>query len=356
MAPFQGAIPVLSMNISARGHRFGRPNVLQRHFHGPVRFPGSNWQWWVADEERALSAACRMDAFLKDAQKSQGVHTLRTFKGRSIYRLHDSAGDFFAKRIPLLTLRKRIGALTGHQNALLGFDHGSAEVNNTLFLNEKTGYGLPVYCLGEYQQHGLPLQQLLIQPWLGDSVGLKTLWQTATPEHRRRLLPHIEKVLTALHDARLLHMDLHGGNIMIDENDVTPGLHVIDCDKMAIHVAHPQLATALHVGKLLRELEGRHPKDFSRLLTLAYSMQSRITGADQLDEEVKTLLAISLRYRMSKTISRRRLVMASDGSVERKGLEARARRTYKNADMPPIDWSQLPSSNQEPDGILSAPY
>ena len=337
------------MNIYDRQSRRGRPGVLQRHFHGPIRFTGSSWQWWLADDERALSAARRMDAFLNHAQTGSGIETLRTFKGRSTYRIHADGGDCFAKRIPLLTLRKRVGALTGHQNALLGFDHGSAEVNNTLFLHEHSDYGLPVYCLGEYMRHGLPLQQLLIQPWLEKSVGLKPLWQSSTPEQRRRLLPHIEQLLAALHQARLFHMDLHGGNIMIAWDDAAPDLRIIDCDKMAIHVAQPHLATALHVGKLLRELEGRHPEDFSHLLSLAYGMQSRITGASRLDEEVKTLLAISLRYRMSKTISRRRLVMAPNGSVERKGLEARARRTYKNADMPPIDWSQLPDSNQKLD-------
>ncbi|MFC0337789.1 hypothetical protein SAMN05421848_1418 [Kushneria avicenniae] len=340
------------MTISDRQRRCGRPDVLRRQFHGPIRFPGSDWQWWVANEGHALSAARRMDAFLGNDQNDQGVNTLRTFKSRSIYHLHDTTGDCFAKRIPLLTLRKRIGALTGHQNVLLGFDHGSAEVSNTLFLHEHTDYGLPVYCLGEHMRHGLPLQQLLIQPWLGESVGLKTLWQTTTPEYRQRLLPHIEKLLGALYRARLLHLDLHGGNIMIAQENAVSKLHVIDCDKMAVDVAQPQVATALHIGKLLRELEGRRPEHFLQQLSLARHMQRRITGNRDLSEEIDGVLAISLRYRMSKTISRRRLVMSPLNAIDCQALEAQARLTYKNADMPFIDWQRLKDSKSDMEHIV----
>ena len=330
-----------------------RPRRLQRHFQGPITFGQSPWQWWLTDDACALSAAQRMDVFLNQDQAGKGIETLRTFKGRSTYRIHAENGDCFAKCIPLLTLRKRIGALTGHQNMLLGFDHGSAEVDNTLVLHERTGHGLPVYCLGERLDHGLPRQQLLIQPWLDGAIGLKPLWQSTTPARRQQLQSRVEELLTAFHQTRLFHMDLHGGNIMVDPDDATSTLHAIDCDKMVIDVAQPELATALHIGKLLRELEGREPDRFLQHLSRARHMQRRVTGKNHLGEEVDALLAVSLRYRMSKTISRRRLVMSPFNNIEGRKLEARARRTYKNADMPLLDWQQIQTSNHDMDSLPS---
>lgn len=333
-----------------------RPQRLKQYFQKPISFGTSPWQWWIADDARALAAAQRMDACLQHDDASDGIETLRTFKGRSTYRIHAEDGDCFAKTIPLFTLRKRIGALTGHQNRLLGFDHGSAEVDNTLTLHEQTGYGLPVYCLGERLSHGLPDQQVLIQPWLEGWVGLKPLWQSATPLYRYQLLTQVEKLLAAFHQARIFHMDLHGGNLMVDSSAQDLPLRAIDCDKMVVKVSQPHLATALHIGKLLRELEGRDPGDFSRLLTLARSMQRRIVGDDVLSEEADTLLALSLRYRLSKNISRRRLVMASSSTIEGKKLESIVRRTYKNADMPFIDWPYVYVESKDADYALTCSH
>ncbi|WP_445620005.1 hypothetical protein ACUN8C_15215 [Kushneria sp. Sum13] len=332
-------------------HRW-RPRRLRQDFKKPISFGNSPWQWWISHDRYAETFARRMDAFLNQGQDGHDVETLRTFKGRSTYRIHGEHGDAFAKRIPLLTLRKRFGALTGHQNSLLGFDHGSAEVTNALAMHERTSHGLPVFCMGERLSYGVPHQQLLIQPWLDGTIGLGELWHSTSSCHRQQLLLRVEELLASLHGARLFHMDLHHGNIMIDPDDATSTLHAIDCDKMVVDVARPELATALHIGKLLRELEGREPEHFLRQLSLARHMQRRITGKVELSEEVDALLAVSLRYRMSKTISRRRLLISPFNTIEGRKLEARARRTYKNRDMPLINWQDLQMPEHDVDCVI----
>ncbi|WP_438765124.1 lipopolysaccharide kinase InaA family protein [Kushneria sp. TE3] len=326
------------MNISERQRRRGRPDVLQRYFHGPVCFSGSPWQWWLADDPRAYEAAQRMDQHLR-GQKNSSVTTLRERKGRSIFRIQAAPGDFFAKEIALPSLRKRFGALLGVQNRLFGHDHGSAEVDNTLTLNERTGQGLDVLCLGELLRGGIPDHQLLIQPWLEGWINLGEAFSAADSHQRRSLLQRLEELLRDFHHARICHLDINIGNLMVSTEDPQAPLRAIDCARMTTQVTQPAISTALQLGKMLRELYGRSEADFAALYAQARAMQCRIAGEEGVNDATDTLLALSLRYRLSKNLSRRRLVTATTVNIDGPALEQRVRASHKNADMPAIVWN-----------------
>ncbi|WP_456268979.1 hypothetical protein M1D97_01520 [Kushneria sp. AK178] len=325
------------MNISDRQRRRGRPDVLQRHFHGPIRFPGSPWQWWLADDVRAHEAARRMDQHLGGSE-DKDVTTLRERKGRSIFRLHADQGDFFAKEIALKTLRKRLGAWLGVQNTFLGHDHGSAEVDNTLILNERTHQGLEVLCLGEYLRGGIPVRQLLIQPWLEGWVNLGEAFAAADEPRREVLLQRLEDLLRTFHHARICHLDINTGNLMVSTREAQAPLRAIDCARMTTRVTQPAISTALQIGKMLRELYGRHEADFNTLYARARAMQRRIAGPEGVSDATDTLLALSLRYRLSKNLSRRKLVTAPFVNIDGPSLEKTVRASKKNADVSAIAW------------------
>ncbi len=326
------------MNISARQRRLGRPDVLQRHFHGPIRFSGSPWQWWLADDARSHEAALRMDLHMR-GDKDDGITTLRERKGRSIFRLQAEQGDFFAKEIALPSLRKRFGALLGVQNRLFGYDHGSAEVDNTLTLNARTRQGLEILCLGEYLRGGIPDRQLLIQPWLEGWIDLGEAFSIADSHQRRSLLQRLEDLLRDFHHARICHLDINTGNLMVSTQDPQAPLRAIDCARMTTQVTQPAISTALQIGKMLRELYGRDETDFAARYAQARAMQRRIAGEEGVNDVTDTLLALSLRYRLSKNLSRRQLVTAETVDIDGPALEKRARASYKNADQPLIDWT-----------------
>ncbi|MFC0337788.1 Lipopolysaccharide kinase (Kdo/WaaP) family protein [Kushneria avicenniae] len=323
---------------TAKGRHIGRPEVLKRHFHGPIRFPGSDWQWWLADDESAHEAAQRMDHHLQGREKNR-VTTLRERKGRSIFRLQGNQGDFFAKEIALKTLRKRLGAWLGVQNTLFGHDHGSAEVDNTLTLDRRTRQGLEVLCLGEYLRGGIPTRQLLIQPWLDGWIGLGDAFEAADEHGRHSLLYRMEALLKAMHDARICHLDINIDNLMVSTRDHETPLRAIDCAKMETQVTQPAVSTALQIGKMLRELYGRDEAGFAARYAQARAMQRRIAGREGDNDATDTLLALSLRYRLSKNLSRRKLVTASFINIDGPALEKRVRASSKNTDMPAIVWA-----------------
>lgn len=325
------------MNISDRQRRRGRPDVLQRHFHGPIRFPGSDWQWWLADDVRAHEAARRMDEHL-GGRDHDGVTTLRERKGRRTFRFQVSEDALFAKEIPLPMWRKRLGAWSGIQHTLVGYDHGSAEVDNTLTLNARTGQGLDVLCVGEHMKAGLPDRQVLIQPWLDGWIGLGEAFEAASEHERHSLLYRMEALLKAMHDARICHLDINTDNLMVSTCDSEAPLRAIDCAKMETKVTQPAVSTALQIGKMLRELYGREEADFAARYAQARAMQRRIAGKEGANEATDTLLALSLRYRLSKNLSRRKLVTASSVNIDGPWLEQRVRASKKNADMPAIVW------------------
>ncbi|WP_445620007.1 lipopolysaccharide kinase InaA family protein [Kushneria sp. Sum13] len=327
------------MFTTATGRRLGRPDVLQRHFHGPIRFPGSDWQWWLADDDAARDAAERIDRHLR-AGDTKTVTTLRERKGRSIFRIQSEQGDFFAKEIALRPSRKCFGAFFGLQNRLFGYDHGSAEVDNTLTLNDRTHQGHEVLCLGERLRAGLPTRQLLIQPWLEGWINLGDAFQAADEHGRRSLLYRMEALLKAMHDARICHLDINNGNLMVSTQDGEAPLRAIDCAKMETRVTQPAVSTALQIGKMLRELYGRDEADLATRYAQARAMQRRIAGADGVNETTDTLLALSLRYRLSKSLSRRKLVTAPCVNIDGPALEKCVRASKKNADVPVIVWAQ----------------
>ncbi len=327
------------MSMTAKGRHFGRPDVLQRHFSGPIRFSGSDWQWWLANDDVAHDAAERMDRHMRGLD-TDTVTTLRERKGRSIFRIQANQGDFFAKEIALKPARKCFGAFFGVQNRLFGYDHGSAEVDNTLALNDRTHQGHDVLCLGERLRGGLPTRQLLIQPWLEGWINLGEAFQAADEHGRRSLLYRMEALLKAMHDARICHLDINNGNLMVSTRDAKAPLRAIDCAKMETRVTQPAVSTALQIGKMLRELYGRDEADLAKRYAQARAMQRRIAGAEGDNEATDTLLALSLRYRLSKSLSRRRLVTAPVVNIDGPALEKRVRASKKNADVPAIVWAQ----------------
>ncbi|ART62948.1 hypothetical protein B9H00_07670 [Kushneria marisflavi] len=268
------------------------------------------------------------------------VTTLRERKGRRTFRLQVAERALFAKEIPLPIWRKRLGALLGIQHTLVGFDHGSAEVDNTLTLNARTGQGLDVLCVGERMSAGLPTSQVLIQPWLEGWIGLGDAFDVADEHERHSLLYRMEALLKAMHDARICHLDINTDNLMVSTQDSETPLRAIDCAKMETKVTQPALSTALQIGKMLRELYGRDEADFTTRYTQARAMQRRIAGETGINEATDTLLALSLRYRLSKNLSRRKLVTTPFVNIDGPALEKRVRASKKNADMPAIVWNQ----------------
>ena len=327
------------MSMTAKGRHFGRPDVLQRHFPGPIRFSGSDWQWWLANDDVAHDAAERMDRHMRGLD-TDTVTTLRERKGRSIFRIQANQGDFFAKEIALKPMRKCFGAFFGVQNRLFGYDHGSAEVDNTLTLNDRTHQGLDVLCLGERLRGGLPTRQLLIQPWLAGWITLGEAFKVASEHGRRSLLSRMEALLKAMHDARICHLDINTGNLMVSTQNPDAALRAIDCAKMETRVTQPAVSTALQIGKMLRELYGRDDADLATRYAQARAMQRRIAGTAGVNETTDTLLALSLRYRLSKNLSRRKLVTAPFVNIDGPALEKRVRASKKNADVPAIVWAQ----------------
>ncbi|WP_251977775.1 lipopolysaccharide kinase InaA family protein [Salinicola avicenniae] len=284
---------------------------------------------WRLGDAAVGTVALQLNAVLaNDAFEVPGVEVLRRRKGRTAMRVSSEGGQFFAKRIELRPLRKRVGAALGVQNRLFGYDHGVAELDNTLYVARTTGQAVAPLALGTFRRHGLPQAQVLIQPWLEGYLTLGDAWQQADTVGRRRLLDEVQCLIRRFHQVGLCHLDFNPTNVMVAADD--PGeMKVIDCARLIRDVPRPDIASALQVGKMLRSLYGRHESELPTRLNQAREMLAFVTDSP-VSAEQDALLVLALRYQLSKTISIRRLVRAT-GSLDLRSLEVRALRSYKNA-------------------------
>lgn len=307
------------------------PLILQAPIadDGPSVSPIGRWQLGNA---QAGEIAVKLNAVLAgDEFSTPGVEILRQRKGRTAMRIAAEGKCFFAKRIELGPIRKRIGAALGVQNRLLGFDHGAAELRNTLHVARTTGMAVEPLALGTYRRHGFPIAQILVQPWLEGYQMLGEAWQSADRTRRYALLEKLQELIRRLHHARICHLDFNPTNVMVPEHGVGEAV-VIDCARLVRDVRQPDVASALQIGKMLRSLYGRREIDLEARLDQARAMLESITNTPPSTGQ-DALLLLALRYQLGKTISLRHLVSAAGRRVDIRRLEAKARRSYKNAEL-----------------------
>lgn len=156
------------LGVSSQRHRGQRwrPDFLKARFGEPVAFSDSGWRWWLGDRQ-AHRPAQAMDRYF-DAGREPGVTLLREKAGtsRQLYHLAPPGAPptspCFVKQMAV-SPRKRLGALLGRSNSLLGFSHGTAELAHNLALDERTAHGVQTLAFGEYFQRGMPVHQVLMQ-------------------------------------------------------------------------------------------------------------------------------------------------------------------------------------------------
>ncbi|RKQ95866.1 lipopolysaccharide kinase (Kdo/WaaP) family protein [Kushneria sinocarnis] len=299
-------------------HSF-RPRFLKTLFSGPFVFSDSGWQWWLHGSE-AEAAARLMDSQQQGTSPARLV-MLRDHKGRRAFRLDLEPMPCFAKEVTMTSLRTRLGALLGRSNVLLRYDHGTAETRHNLFLDSHTSSGVRTLALGEHVRHGLPDRQILIHEYLSGWQPLGEVWRaTDRDDDRQQLAARLEDLLGELYSHRICHLDLNAGHIMVPEDRSLP-MRVIDCGRMCTSVRNPLIATALHVGKLMRDLGA---PEIPERHAQARNMLRRIAGAAADAPRAQQVLLLACRYRISKRLNKRRLIMnASQKAIDLATFEAR---------------------------------
>ncbi|MCQ4318929.1 hypothetical protein [Stutzerimonas stutzeri] len=276
-----------------------------------MSFSASGWQWWLV-EDSARAPAQLLDDYLQTGH-SAGVTLLRekAIKSRRCYRLAPSAlpvtPRYFAKQLTLMP-RKRLGALLGQSNPLVGYSHGTAELAYNLALWERTPHGVKTFALGEYFRNGLPVQQVLLQEYLEDWQPFNVVWRSHEDNatlHRTLLLKFCD-MLVSLRDAGISHLDLHPGNVMVSP-DLQAPLRAIDCGQMSLE-GDPVISMALHLGVFLHELKGKHHSSSPKLEDAACRMLYGLAGAEAGFPVAERLLALLVRHSTKKPFSRRWLL------------------------------------------------
>lgn len=288
-----------------------RPRFLTTHFHGPMAFSASGWQWWLADDHARVPARL-LDDYLQTGH-SAGVTLLRekAVQARRCYHLAPSAArvtpPFFAKQLTL-TPRKRLGALLGRSHPLVGCSHGTAELAYNLALWERTPHGVRTLALGEYFRNGLPVQQVLLQEYLEDWQPFQAAWKSHGDNAAlsTTLLLKFCDMLVALRDAGISHLDLHPGNVMVSADWQAP-LRAIDCGQMSLE-GDPAISMALHLGVFLHELKGRQHCASPALEEAACRVLYGLAGAEAGFPVAERLLPLVVRHSTKKPFSRRRLL------------------------------------------------
>jgi hypothetical protein len=143
--------------------------LYEKQLYGPVSFSDSGWCWWLTSDS-AGPAACEMDVHLSGKTAAVTLLGQKEAQARFYYRIDpqkssQQSAPYFAKRIRQKSF-KRLGALLGKNNSLMGVSHGTAELAHNLALARYTHHGIDTYAFGEFFRFGLPAQQLLIQEYL----------------------------------------------------------------------------------------------------------------------------------------------------------------------------------------------
>lgn len=339
------------------GARWPRPRFLTAQFAGPVAFSGSGWRWWLADEGAQIPARM-FDHYLQTGDPA-GITLLRekAAKSRRFYRLAAPWGlpdtpGYFVKQMTLIP-RKRLGALLGCSNPLVGCSHGTAELARGLTLNERTVHGIRTFAFGEYFRFGLPAQQVLLQEYLAGWQSFTTAWQQ--DEHdavrRRALLQQSMDMLVSLRDAGISHLDLHPGNIMVSPDPQAP-LRVIDCGQMCLG-ADPAISAALHLGVFLHELNGKRTSPSPALEEGARGLLYRLADTEAGLASAERLLPLLVRYSTKKPFSRRRLLQGRWETLDPAAIERHLKKMAQRRPLSPSAQVSGSGSQQEQQLIAS---
>ncbi|HOA83255.1 MAG TPA: hypothetical protein PKN66_04735 [Thermodesulfovibrio thiophilus] len=279
-------------------YRLYKPSVLVKLFKGPYKISSSGWIWWIKTPD-IIPILLTIDRFL-DNKESKNVIVLKSGHPlkRRFYRiinLDRSSIDYFAKHSFNIPLRKRIGALLGLRGSMVGRNHLTAECINTEVISKNTPHGVPVLAFGEYIKLGLPAQQILIQPFLGDYKNFYEYWDgNLSFEERVQLMSKLIDLLTTLHRLSICHRDLHLKNIMVPNDKELP-LKLIDCVSVILSV-QPAIATAVDLGTLLYELNGKRDTLKEDLENAAQSLLKKIVKNDPCFLKASKILSLLLRY------------------------------------------------------------
>ncbi|OHV07732.1 hypothetical protein [Kushneria phosphatilytica] len=312
-----------------------RPVWMRRQLSGPWRWSGAGWQWWLAGPDGRQPARCLDDYLHHD--DSSAVVQLRAKQSRPrwCYRIDDLSGPeqhWFAKRM-VLSRRQRPGALLGLSHRWVGLAHGSAEFHHALMLSQRTSLGVTMLALGERLESGMPAEQALISEWLGEWTTFGHALASSPGARRVALMSALMEALRQLYNAGICHMDLHPGNLLAPrarpgENDRPLQLKVIDCARVSLKAA-PDAATAIHLGVLIHELNGKRDGLDPVLEQAAGHLLRAIVGHP--GPAVERLLSLVLRYSTKKPFSRHSLIARSPerlplDRIERELREMIARR------------------------------
>ncbi|MGQ7242107.1 hypothetical protein ACUN9V_01435 [Salinicola sp. V024] len=289
-----------------------------------MTFSNSGWRWWLADGRAALPART-IDHYFRTGDSSD-ITLLRekAVKSRRFYRIAPTTSpespQYFAKQMALLP-RKRLGALLGRSNPLVGYSHGTAELLYNLTLNEQTAHGVRTFTFGEYFRRGLPVQQVLLQEYLVDWQPFDAAWRLHENDAIRRgmLLLQLFDLLVSLRDAGITHLDLHPGNVMVSPGPQVP-LRAIDCGQMSL-LANPSLSAALHLGVFLHEFNGKRNSPSSQLEGSALKLLHGLVGAEADFAIAERLLPLLVRHSTKKPFSRRRLLRRAPEHLKLDAIE-----------------------------------
>lgn len=308
------------------GTRWPRPQFLTARSDGPVAFSDSGWRWWLIEGHAGLPART-IDHYFRTGDSS-GITLLRekAAKSRRFYRIAPTtlpdSPHYFAKQMTLPP-RKRLGALLGRSNPLVGYSHGTAELSHNLALNEQTAHGVRTFAFGEYFRGGLPVQQVLLQEYLVDWQPFNAVWKLHEDNAtlRRTLLLQFFDMLVSLRDAGISHLDLHPGNVMVSP-DLQAPLRAIDCGQMSME-ADPAISAALHLGVFRHELNGKCTSPSSQLEDGACRLLYGLVGAEAGFATAERLLPLLVRHSTKKPFSRRCLLRHGPDKLKLDAIEKR---------------------------------
>ena len=327
----------MAFGVQRGGMQRCRPQFLTARFDGPVAFSNSGWQWWLG-EGQAHRPAQTIDHHFH-AGAGSGVTLLREKAARS-RRLYSLAPPslpatprHFVKQMAV-SPRKRLGALLGCSNALLGFSHGTAELAHNLALHERTVHGVRTFAFGEYFRHGLPVQQVLLQEYLLGWQPFNVVWQAHEHEATRRhaLLSKLIAMLASLRDAGISHLDLHPGDVMVSPDPQAP-LRAIDCGQMSM-AADPAILTAMHLSVFLHELNGKRLLPSPQLEESARTLLYRLVGGEAEFAGAERLVSLLVRYSSKKPFSRRRLLQRRRERLDTSIIETRLQALSHSRSLP----------------------
>jgi tRNA A-37 threonylcarbamoyl transferase component Bud32 len=285
---------------------------VQNSDHTLVSFEAGGLSW-VADAAFESTLREKVAPHL-DSLEDAGGEQIKRSLSRSVHRLTTGGRTVYIKHHRPKSLLEQLKYLVLKSRA-------EAEWNAAMTM---AGHGIPVarpLAFGERRTAGFLVQAVLVSEAVENAVELGP---ALGGEGKDDLVDRAAQFIRRTHDSHILHRDLHGGNILVRDNE----LFFIDVHRVTINRAVSRRDRAWNLGQLFAFLGDRLDEaDHARFIAAYVGPDGDMKG---LDAEVRRHLA-AVRERRYASRAKRCVKKSTGFRRERMGGMTVLRRT----DFPP---------------------